>query len=295
MLTQEIRQKIKRIQIYTKRMMQSAMSGDYISAFKGSGLEFHQIREYQAGDDIRTIDWNSSAKMNKMMVKQFIEERDRTIILAIDVSGSSAYASTNQLRKDLVAEISASLSFIAAESKDKVGALFFSNVVEKWIPPSRGMAHSNKILETVYSLKPMSKQTDIAAALRFLISLKQRNAVVFFISDWIDSTIKYSKLLKVAGCEFDFIGIRVLDQCEQEFPDIGLLEIEDPETGQQTVIDTRVHFGRMPDLNRFLQSRIFEQKKLFEKYRIDLLDLNLGQSFVRPLVTFFHQRIRRQI
>ncbi len=295
MLTQEIRQKIKRIQIHTKRMMQSTVSGDYISAFKGSGLEFHQIREYQPGDDIRTIDWNSSAKMNKMMVKQFIEERDRTIILAIDVSGSSAYGSTDQLRKDLVAEVSASLSFIAAESKDKVGAIFFSNVIEKWIPPSRGMTHSNKILETVYSIKPVSNQTDIAAALRFLISLKKRNAVVFFISDWIDSTIKYSKLLKVAGCEFDFIGIRVLDQCEHEFPDIGLLEIEDPETGKQAIIDTRIHFGRMPDLNRFLQSRIFEQKKLFEKYRIDLLDLTVGQTFIRPLVTFFHQRIRRQI
>ena len=295
MLTQEIRQKIKRIQIYTQRVMQNTVSGDYISAFKGSGLEFHQIREYHQGDDIRTIDWNSSAKMNKVMVKQFIEERDRTIILAIDISNSSAYGSTDQMRKDLIAEVSASLAFIAAESKDKVGALFFSNVVEHWIPPSRGMAHSNKILEAIYSLKPASKQTDIATALRFLISLRKRNAVVFFISDWIDNTVKFSKLLKVAGCEYDFIGIRILDQREHEFPDIGLLEIEDPETGQRAVVDTRVRLGRIPDLNRFLHGRIFEQKKLFEKYRIDLLDLTAGQSFVRPLVNFFHQRIRRQI
>ncbi len=295
MLTQEIRQKIKKIQIYTKRVMQSAVSGDYISAFKGSGLEFHQIREYLPGDDIRTIDWNSSAKMNKMMVKQFIEERDRTIILAIDMSASGFYGSSDHLRKDLIAEISASLAFIAAENKDKVGALFFTDKIEQWVPVSRVMAHGHKILETIYSLDPQSLKTDISVALRFLISLKKRNAIVFFISDWIDDTSKYSRLLKVVGCEYDFIGLRLLDQRERELPDIGLLEVEDPETGMRGVIDTRIFLGKIPDLNKFLHGRIFEQKKLFEKYRIDLLDLHVGNSFVHPLVNFFHQRIRRQI
>ncbi len=138
MLTQTMRSKIKKIKIYTKRIMQTTLTGDYLSAFKGSGLEFDQLREYQIGDDVRAIDWNSSAKMHKIMVKQYIEERDRTIILAIDVSQSNSYSSTEELRKDYIAEVAASLAFIAADSKDKVGALFFSDRVEKWIPPSRG-------------------------------------------------------------------------------------------------------------------------------------------------------------
>jgi uncharacterized protein (DUF58 family) len=138
MLTDEVRKKIKKIRIHTKRMMHTSISGDYLSAFKGSGLEFDQIREYQHGDDIRSIDWNSSAKMNKIMVKQFIEERDRTIILAIDLSASSLYSSNYELRQDLIAQLSAAVAYISGENKDKVGALFFTDQVEKWIPPSRG-------------------------------------------------------------------------------------------------------------------------------------------------------------
>lgn len=291
MLTEEIRKKIKKIQIHTKRIMQTTITGDYLSAFKGVGLEFDQIRDYMIGDDVRSIDWNSSAKMNKMMVKQFIQERDRTVILAIDLSASGLYSSQNELRQDLIAQVSAVLAYISAENKDKVGALFFTDRIEKWIPPSRGNIHNGKILETIFTIKPQGRGTDIAQALKFLISIKKRNSIVFMLSDWIDDLNLYSKLLKVTACEYDFIGIRITDPCEKHFPDVGLIDVYDPETGKNFVFDTRDKKA----LDKLLEMRLLEQKRIFDKYKIDLLDLSVGESFVISLTNFFQMRIRRQI
>jgi uncharacterized protein (DUF58 family) len=293
MISDEVRNKIKKIKIQTTRIMQSNLSGDYLSAFKGTGLEFDQLREYQMGDDVRFIDWNSSAKMNKIMIKQFIEERDRTVILAIDLSASAEFSSQKELRKDIITQISGALALIADHSKDKIGALFFTDRVEKWIPPSRGSLHVGKILETIFSLQPIGKKTDLTTALRFLVSLKKRNAVVFMLSDWIDNQGSYEKLLKVASCEYDFVGIRLLDTCEKMFPDIGLLDIYDSETGTHVTIDSRKL--AKSTLQPFLHARMIEQKRLFDTYKIDLLDLTIGQAWVNPLIHFFHLRTRRQI
>ncbi len=291
MLTPNIRSKLKNIKIQTRRIMQSNISGDYHSAFKGSGLEFDQLREYQFGDDVRFIDWNSSAKMNKLMIKQFVEERDRTIILAIDVSASSLYSSQQELRRDMVAQVAAALAFIAHENKDKVGALFFTDQTERWFPPKRSTTHIGSILETIFTLEPDGEKTDIASALKFLIQLKKRNAVIFLLSDWIDDITRYEKLLTVIGRTNDFVGLRFIDHCEQKLPDVGLLDIQDPETGLRTVINTR----QQKKLHHDLITRLLAQKKLFEKRRLDLLDLMVGQPFISPLVSFFHKRIRRQI
>jgi uncharacterized protein (DUF58 family) len=297
MISEEIRKKIKKIQIHTKRIMQTTITGDYLSAFKGSGLEFDQIREYAMGDDVRAIDWNSSAKMNKIMVKQFIEERDRTIILAIDISASGLYSSQQELRRDLIAQVSAVLAYISGENKDKVGALFYTDKVEKWIPPSRGRAHNGKILETIFTIQPKGHGTDTAQALKFLISIKKRNSVVFMLSDWIDDLNSYSKLLKVAGCEYDFIGVRITDPCEKHIPDIGFIDVLDPETGQTFILDTRQakFAGAQKSINSILASRQLEQKRLFDKNKIDLLDLTIGHPFVNSLINFFQMRIRRQV
>ena len=296
MIDETTRKKIKKIQIYTKRIMSSTLSGDYLSAFKGSGLEFDQLREYQIGDDIRHIDWNSSAKMNKIMTKQFIEERDRTIILAIDVSASTNYSSKKELRKETIAQVAAALSFIAHENKDKIGTLFFSDTVEKWIAPNHSNLHVGNIIENIFSIKPKSKKTDIAQALRFLIKMKKRNAIIFMLSDFIDDGPDYSKLLKIASIEYDFIGLRFLDACEESFPDTGLLEIQDPETNQIFTIDSRKHIlNKKNKINVHLDLRKKEQQNLFDKNKIDLLDLAVGQPFTNPLIKFFHQRIRRQI
>lgn len=293
MIDDGIRSKIKKIKIYARRVMHSALSGDYLSAFKGSGLEFDQIREYQVGDDVRTIDWNSSAKMNKIMVKQFHEERDRTVIIALDVSASGDYSSQIEQRKDMAEQLAASLAYLAAESKDKVGILFFSDRVEQWIPPSRGAAHHSRILETIFSIEPAGKKTDILVALRFLIKLKKRNAIVFFISDWIDDNPGISKLLKIAACEYDFVSMRLLDPCERHFPNIGVIDIMDPETGEIYTLDTNGSSGRK--INTLLLARAEQQKKLFDKYRLDSLDLIVGESFINPLLCFFRRRIGRQI
>jgi len=292
MISSEIQSKIKKIKIHTKRVMHSALGGDYLSAFKGSGLEFHQIREYCMGDDVRAIDWNSSAKMNKIMIKQFVEERDRTIILAIDISGSTNYSSQQELRAETIANVAGTLAFIASENKDKVGALFFSDDVDRWIAPSKGNVHFGRIIEALFTTKPTAKKTSIANALKFLIQLKKRNAVVFMLSDWIDQPTDYQRLLSVVSCEYDFIGIRILDRCENVLPAVGLLDIEDSETGQQCTIDNR---SVQSDCNRVLHTRLHEQKRMFEKHRIDVLDLTVAQPFINPLIQFFHQRIRRQI
>ncbi len=295
MIDQSIQSKIKKIKIQTKRIMQSTLAGDYLSAFKGSGLEFDQIREYQMGDDVRSIDWNSSAKMNKIMVKQFIEERDRTVILAIDLSGSTDYSSQHELRRESIAQLAGALTFIASNNKDKVGALFFTDAVELWIPPSKGNVHLGKIIETIFTIKPRGQKTDIAAALRFLIKAKKRNAIIFMISDWIDDVHQYQKLLKVASCEYDLVGVRMMDPCEQSFPDVGFIEIQDSETGTAMTLDTRNAASAQHFLTHFLHARLMEQKRMFEKFRIDLLDITVGHSFIQPLIKFFHHRIRRQI
>lgn len=288
-LNKDIQNKIKKIKIFTKRLMKSSLSGDYLSAFKGTGLEFDQLRDYHMGDDIRFIDWNSSAKTNKIMIKQLIEERDRTVILAIDISASSNYSSKKELRKEIISQVAAALTFVASNNKDRVGALFFSDKIEKWIPPKNSNAQVATIIETIFSIEPTSKKTNINEALKFLIQLKKRNSIVFMLSDWIDDIDNYSKILKVAGCEYDFVGIRFLDEYEQKLPNIGLLDIQDLETESKFTINTKL------DISTILKTRIIKQKRIFEKYKIDLLDLHIGEPFITPMINFFRQRIRRQI
>lgn len=290
MLSEAIRSKIKRIRIQTKRMMSSTLTGDYSSAFKGSGLDFDQLREYQPGDDIRRIDWNSSAKMNKLLVKQFIQERDRTVILAIDISASGRFSSYEELRSDQLNLLGAMLGFIAQHERDNVGLLLFSDIVEVWLPPKRGSAQINKIIETIFSHRPQSRGTSLVTALKFLINLKKRNAIVFMLSDWIDEGQSFKNVLRIANIEYDFVAIRLLDTVEEQFPDVGFIEMIDPESGQSVLIDTRGNA-----VNKVLQQHRAIQKKMFEQLRVDVLDVTVGQSFVNPLLTFFHKRIKRQV
>lgn len=292
MLTDQTRAKIKKLKVYTKRIMQSNLCGDYLSAFKGSGLEFDQLRDYQHGDDVRFIDWNSSAKMHKIMIKRYIQERDRTVIVVLDISGSGNYGSGEELRTETAVQLAATLSFIAHLNKDKIGILMFTDQVEQWISPSRGNAHISSILETLHTHKPQHQGTSIEAALRFLVGLKKRNAVVFFISDWIDDMERYTSLLRVAGCQYDFIGVRLQDPCEIHMPDIGLLDVLDPETQNIVTVDTR---GEQNKANKFLAYYYQQQKYLFNKNRIDLLNIPLGTPIMFSLVQFFTQRTRQHI
>ncbi len=296
MISDDIRSKIKRIKIYSKRLIKNGLTGDYLSAFKGSGLEFEKIREYQPGDDVRFIDWNSTARMNKLMVKQFVEERERTIILAIDLSSSLTYSSKTELKRDMAAMIAAVLAFIANDNKDKVGALFFSDKIEKWIAPSNGDLHIGTILENIFSLKSTKKSvlTNFREALNFLISLKKRNAVVFMLSDWIVDMQELIKFLKIVAFEYDFIAVRILDELERSFPEVGLLKLLDLETDNLLPLNIFGEEGTKK-INILLKERLIEQQRIFEKHKIDLLDLTVDHPFINSMIKFFRGRIRRQI
>ena len=295
MITEEIRQKIRRIKLHTTRVMQTTLSGDYASAFKGSGLEFDQLREYQPGDDVRSIDWNSSAKMNRLMIKEFIEERDRTIVLCIDVSASRFFGSNKLLRHELIAQTAAALTFIAHQHKDKVGALFFSDRIEAWLHPQRNSVQMGKILETIFSLNPQSKQTNPDIALKFLINLKKRNATVFFLSDWIFKTLNHEKLLRVLSIEYDFVALRFLDEREKDFVDVGLIELEDSETGKLLTIDSRAKNSNGLTIGDVLKTRCVQQNRMFDRYKIDHVDIPLHDDFFLPLARYFHTRVKRHI
>ena len=284
----DVRAQIKHIKIFTKRLISNLLAGEYLSAFKGVGMEFHQIREYSFGDDSRSIDWNSSVRTNKLMIKQFVEERDRTIILMIDISSSSLYASNIELKKELIAKVASTLALVSDENNDKVAAIFFSDVIEKWIMPGRGPVHINNILETIFTVKPKNKKTNITEALKFLINFKKHGLIVFMISDFIDNQESYAKLLKVASCKHDFIGIRIIDACEREMPDVGFLEVSDSETGENLILDTK-------GLSSYLNQRFNELSRMFDKYRIDLLTLNTNKPFTMELIKFFRKRTHRSI
>lgn len=282
---------LNKLKLFTRRLMSSSVPGDYASAFKGSGLEFDQIREYQFGDDIRTIDWNSSAKMDRIMVKQYVQERDRTVIVAVDTSSSSFFSSKEDLKWDLVGQVGLSVAFVAANSGDRVGAMFFSDEVENWFPPSKGNAHWGRI-STAFDevVHRKNKKTNFEEALKFLAQLKNKNAILFIISDFIDENSKYQKLLKMIAKEYDFVAVRVNDARERSVPSFGWIRVEDIETGEASYFDTR-----KSSFNDFLGRCLDEQKKLFEKNRIDVLDLEVGRPFLNPLIKFFQKRIKRQI
>jgi uncharacterized protein (DUF58 family) len=288
---QDIRNQIKKIRIISKKLMNSHLSGDYISAFKGSGIEFHQLRDYVPGDDPRLIDWNSSLRSDKLMVKQFIEERDRTVIVMIDISASTFFSSNEELKRDLALNLAATLMHISCESNDRIGALLFSDIIEEWIPPKRGMTHLVSLLEKILTHKPQSTGSDLTKALRFTINLKQSNAIIFCISDWIVDVESSKTILSVMRRKHDFIAIRTLDNVECAFPDVGLIECRDPETGNVFLIDSR----KSKNISLNLKTRLIKQEHFFRKLNIDFLDVKSGEPFIPPLASFFHKRVRRTI
>ncbi len=285
MIDNTIRNKIKKIKIVTKRMMHSTLSGDYLSAFKGTGLEFHQIRTYQLGDDVRSIDWKSSAKMNNIMVKEFIEDRERTIVIAIDTSASLAYGSGSRLKQDTVHDVAAALACIAHENKDNVGLLLFNDIVHTTIPAKKGHAHVSTILKSIYST-PTIGSTNFASLGEHLLKHPQKNMVLVIISDWLLDGDENLSTFKTLAKLYDVIAVRISDPCEEQLPDVGYLEIKDPETGEMALINAK-------DINHFLRERQLAQKHFFDRNRISTLHVMAGASFIPPLARFLQYRSRR--
>lgn len=285
----ELRAQIAHLQIVVKRLMDTQLSGDFTSAFRGGGLEFAQLRSYQPGDEVRSIDWKSSAKMNRMMVKEFVQEKERTVIVALDTSSSLNGSSQTDLKMSYAHNMAASLAMIAQNTNDKVGLLLFNDEVQHYIPPRKGRGHGSHLVRSIFSA-PVEEQrhTNVAAALDHLASVRERGAIVFIVSDWITDDESYAPLLPVLGQRYEAVAVRVIDPRERSMPDVGVVPVIDPETGQTVLLDTRGRQGKQ--LNELLGKRLFDQKKLLRKHRIDVLDVEVGGSFVDALTTFFHGR-----
>jgi len=287
LLSDDIIRKIKEIEIVTRRLLSGSLVGDTRSAQKGVGFEFDQLREYQQGDDVRCIDWRASARMNKLLVKQYIEERRRTILVAVDVSYSSFFSSSDLLAQDAFAHIASVLALVAEYGKDQVGLLLFSDTIEQYIPPAAGKFHVRKIMETVFTCEPKSKKTKIAIALEHMAKLKRKDAILFVLSDFIDSG--FDRQLALTSTMYDLIAIRYLDKNVKTLPAAGFLTIEDIETGEMNTID--VSKKSSSPVNHFLHTRLTEQNDLFKKYGVSVIDIAPDRHFIGDIIRFFRRRM----
>ena len=291
MNTKDIIKKIRRIEISTNRLVTNIFAGEYESAFKGRGMEFDEVREYQHGDEVRTIDWNVTAKMGHPFVKKFVEERELIMILLVDVSGSTEFGTYQQKKSDIIAEISALLAFAAIRNNDKVGLICFTDQVELFIPPRKGKKHVLRLIRDILYCEPKRVTTDLGEALSFLERIQKRKSVVFLISDFRDDN--YEKPLKRINPRHDLVAISVADRRETEFPDIGLIELEDTETGEIILFDssstkTRRHFQKknLDEINK--------RKKFFLENKIDNIEIYADQPYTQSLIHFFQYRHRKE-
>ncbi len=290
METSELLKKVRKIEIRTKGLVNQIFSGEYHSVFKGRGMAFSEVREYQFGDDIRTIDWNVSARFNHPYVKIFEEERELTVMLLVDVSGSGEFGTVHQLKRDVAAELCAVLAFSALQNNDKVGVIFFSDTIELFIPPKKGRTHILRIIREVLDFQPAHRKTSIGEALRYLMSAIKKRSIAFVISDFLDSG--YDDALKIAGRKHDLVGVRIFDPREQELPPIGLMRVRDAESGEATWVDTSNPVVR-DQYSRWWTQQNEERVRLFRRSGIDAVDIRIDQSYIQPLVAFFHVREKR--
>lgn len=290
MIPQEILKKIRRIEIRTRRLVADVFSGEYQSVFKGRGMEFSEVREYLPGDDIRSIDWNVTARTGHPYIKKFEEERELTIMFVVDASGSGAFGSTKRFKAELAAELCAVLAFSATRNNDRVGLVMFSDRVEKVVPPQKGRRHVLRVVRELLYSEPEGTGTDIPMALDYLANVVRRHAVVFLVSDF--QTEGYEKALAVANRRYDLIAVDVTDPRERELPRVGLLELEDAETGERISVDA----SDRKFLERFareVERRREEKETSFRRLGVDRIELSTDLPYVEPLERFFRMRARR--
>jgi uncharacterized protein (DUF58 family) len=278
---------VGQIRLVTNRLVDEHLSGEYHSVFKGHGIEFDEVREYTPGDDIRSIDWNVTARMGTAFVKRFCEERELTILFLVDVSGSQAFGSGKRAKSELAAEITCVLALSAIKNQDKIGLILFSDRIEKSIPPRKGRTAAMRLVREVLATEETRRGTDLAGALRFLNQVQKRRAVVFIISDFMDTG--FERELRVTARRHDVICCSLSDPRETELPDVGLLEIQDPETGELELLDTSSTFVRDAFRDNARQEQE-AQAKLFRKHRIDALHLSTDRPFIEDIHKLFHQR-----
>jgi uncharacterized protein (DUF58 family) len=291
MIPRELARKIRAIQIYTTKVVNDVLAGEYESVFKGRGMEFDEVREYQVGDDVRSIDWNVTARAGKPFIKKYREERELTVIFLVDLSASGGFGSVRQTKSELAAEICALLAFAAIRNNDKVGLIVFTDQVEMFIPPGKGARHVLRVIREILNFRPGRTGTDIAGALDYLGRVQSRRAVVFLISDF--QAEGFEKPLRVLGRRHDVIAVSISDSRESKLPDIGLIELEDAETGETVLIDT----GSREVRKRYEAQALGRARELSEMLRsmgIDQIRIETGRAYIRDMMAFFKNRERRR-
>lgn len=291
MSTSALLKKVRKIEIKTKGLSNHIFAGEYHTAFKGKGMAFSEVREYQPGDDVRSIDWNVTARYNAPFVKIFEEEREMTVMLLVDVSGSGDFGTNKQFKRELATEISAILAFSAIKNNDKVGVIFFSNIIEEFIPPKKGKSHILRIIRQVLAFEAKEKKTDIALAIEYFNNVMKKRTICFVLSDFLSP--EFEKPLKIASKKHDIIALRIHDKRENSLPNVGIIPLQDAENDSISYVDTSSQ--KVRELFHIKQEeKQAYLKKLFPKCGVDIIDISTGSDYVKPLMNFFKNRGKRR-
>ena len=284
----ELIKKVRKIEIKTRGLSSNIFAGQYHSAFKGRGMAFSEVREYQYGDDVRDIDWNVTARFNKPYVKVFEEERELTVMLLVDMSSSLDFGTSGMYKKDMVAEIAATLAFAAIQNNDKIGAIFFTDRIEKFIPPQKGRKHILYIIREVLGFEPESKQTDITVPLQYLTNAIKKRCTTFILSDFIEER-DFKNALTIANRKHDVVAIQVYDKRVEELPDVGLMKMADPESGEEVYVDTSSRKVRALHRKWWIESQV-RLRDIFSKSGVDSISVRTDQDYVKSLMNLFAKR-----
>ena len=287
--SKELLKKVRQIEIKSRRLSDNLFGGEYLSTFKGRGMTFSEVRKYEFGDDIRSIDWNVTARYNEPFIKVFEEERELTLMLLIDVSGSKNFGTQKQIKQELVTELSAVIAFSAIQNNDKIGIIFFSDIVEKFIPPKKGKSHILRIIRELIAFEPKNKKTDIAQALVFFNNLIKKRSVCFILSDFMNSG--FDAPLKMANKKHDLVAIRIHDKREEQLPNIGLIQMKDAETDSVQWVDTSSKSVRDSYHKNYLENEKIINH-LFKSNGVDTIQLRTDEDFIKPLIQFFKRRVK---
>ena len=290
MISKDLLKKIQQIQIHTRRLVNEAFVGEYHSVFKGRGMEFDEVREYQPGDEIRTIDWNVTARMGRPFIKRYVEERELTVMLLVDVSASGNFGSIKHLKNEVATEICAILALSAIKNNDKVGMIMFTDKIEKFIPPKKGPKHVLRVIRELLCSQPTGKGTNISVALEYLNKITHRRTISFIVSDFIAND--YAHAVRIANKRHDMIAITIVDPREQELPNVGFIELRDAESDEILLLDTADSLARR-EFGALNNRRRLEQTRLFRSMGVDEILINTNRHHVEPIVRFFRMREKR--
>ena len=285
--TKELLKKVRKIEIKTRRLSDHIFGGEYHSTFKGRGMTFSEVRQYQFGDDVRNIDWNVTARYNEPYVKVFEEERELTMMLMVDVSGSELFGTEQQFKNEVVTEIAATLAFSATQNNDKIGLILFSDQVELYIPPKKGRSHVLRIIRELIEFEPESRQTNLAEALKFMQNVMKKKAIVFVLSDFIADD--YHQTMKIVSGKHDVTGIRVYDKREEDIPNLGMVQMQDEETGELMLVNTSSKKVRL-NYGKFYNQKVNYYKESFTKSGAGAIDCRVDESYVKKLLGYFKRR-----